>query len=80
MSEFFNGAVILITGGTGFLGKLLVEKLIRTFNIECIYLLVRNKNNQTVEERMKSYVEETVSITIVFIGHMSNHLLSFTGV
>lgn len=29
IGETFNGRTILITGGTGFLGKIIVEKLLR---------------------------------------------------
>lgn len=60
VSRFYKDAVIFITGGTGFLGKVLVEKLLRTFVIKRIYLLVRVKNNLTVNERLVQFFEESV--------------------
>lgn len=42
--EFYNGKNILITGATGFMGKVLVEKLLRDCpDVNCIYILVRMK-------------------------------------
>jgi FlaA1/EpsC-like NDP-sugar epimerase len=29
VQQFYNGKVVFLTGGTGFLGKLLIHKLIR---------------------------------------------------
>lgn len=42
--DFYNGKSILITGATGFMGKVLVEKLLRDCpDVNCIYILVRMK-------------------------------------
>ena len=50
--EFYNGKSVFITGGTGFLGKALVEKLLRSCSgIENIYLLIRSKKGKSVNER-----------------------------
>lgn len=53
---------MLITGGTGFLGKVLVEKLLRIFRVKKIYLLIRMKNNMNVEDRLEHFFKETVFI------------------
>lgn len=61
IQEFYSNTTILITGGTGFLGKLLVEKLLRSCqNINHIYLMMRNKNGFTAKERMENYFEDQV--------------------
>ena len=51
--EFYNGKSVFITGGTGFLGKVLVEKLLRSCpGVENVYLLVRSKKGKSVDERL----------------------------
>lgn len=53
ISEFYNGKSVLITGGTGFLGKVIAEKLLRSCQgIENIYLLVRSKKGKSVNDRL----------------------------
>jgi fatty acyl-CoA reductase len=44
IKEFYKDKVILITGTTGFLGKVVLEKIFRSIgNFKKIYLLVRPK-------------------------------------
>ena len=51
--EFFTDKTILITGVTGFVGKVLLEKILRTIpRIGKIFLLIRNKPKFTLQERM----------------------------
>lgn len=52
--KFYDGAEIFITGGSGFIGKVLVEKLLRSCpRIKTIYLLMRPKKGETSEERIQ---------------------------
>lgn len=52
--EFFAGKNIFITGGLGFMGKVLIEKLLRSCpKIGYIYVLVRNKKGQNAQDRLK---------------------------
>lgn len=54
VSETLTGHNILITGGTGFMGKVFIEKVLRkTPNVGAIYLLVRNKKGKDPKERLK---------------------------
>ncbi|XP_075732399.1 fatty acyl-CoA reductase 1-like isoform X1 [Rhipicephalus microplus] len=54
VTRFYQGQVVLITGGTSFLGKVLLEKLLRSCPLKRIYLLVRNKDDMEPEARLES--------------------------
>lgn len=64
VSDFYKNAVVFITGGTGFIGKVLIEKLLRVFDIKRIYLLVRVKNSMSVDERVEHFFKESVKQNI----------------
>ncbi|KAL0280989.1 UNVERIFIED_CONTAM: hypothetical protein PYX00_002125 [Menopon gallinae] len=52
VQEFYSDTKILVTGATGFIGKALVEKLLRScVNIHTIYLLIRPKKGMSTEVR-----------------------------
>ncbi|XP_064634182.1 fatty acyl-CoA reductase 1-like [Lineus longissimus] len=51
--EFYEGRTIFITGATGFMGKVLMEKLMRSCpKIKLIYVLIRPKKGQAPQERL----------------------------
>ncbi|XP_025194170.1 fatty acyl-CoA reductase wat-like [Melanaphis sacchari] len=54
IQSFYDGMTVLLTGATGFLGNLILEKLIRTCSgVKRIYVLIREKKGKTTEERFK---------------------------
>jgi len=56
--EFYAGRSMFITGATGFLGKVLVEKVLRTCpEIDTIYLLVRAKKDVDPLKRLHSLLD-----------------------
>ncbi|XP_043467002.1 fatty acyl-CoA reductase 1-like isoform X4 [Leptopilina heterotoma] len=56
IQEFFEGQHFFITGGTGFIGKVLVEKLLRSLpKIGKVYLLMRPKKGKDIHERFNKY-------------------------
>lgn len=60
--EFYKNRDILVTGGTGFVGKLLIEKLLRSCNvIGRIFILLRPKRSKSINERLKEIKEMAVS-------------------
>ncbi|XP_052860472.1 putative fatty acyl-CoA reductase CG5065 [Anopheles cruzii] len=51
--KFFAGRDIFVTGGTGFMGKVLIEKLIRSCSeLDHIFVLIREKKQRSVAERI----------------------------
>ncbi|XP_067647438.1 fatty acyl-CoA reductase wat [Eurosta solidaginis] len=64
ISDFYQNATILITGGTGFVGKVLTQKLLRAFELRKIYMLIRCKDNMSVEERLEKFFNESIFDTI----------------
>lgn len=54
IAEFYENKTIFITGGTGFMGKVLLEKLLRSCpGISKLYLLIRCKRGQGSRERLQ---------------------------
>ncbi|CAG9834005.1 unnamed protein product, partial [Diabrotica balteata] len=61
IQEFYKNTNIFVTGGTGFLGKLLLEKLLRSCNeLNSIYVLVRNKKGKNVTTRVDEIFEDVL--------------------
>ncbi|CAO2186441.1 unnamed protein product [Urochloa humidicola] len=57
---YFKGKSILITGSTGFLGKILVEKILRVQpDVHKMYLLVRGIDEPTAKQRVQQEVIDT---------------------
>ncbi|XP_061381636.1 putative fatty acyl-CoA reductase CG5065 [Danaus plexippus] len=55
--KYYADKSILITGATGFMGKVLMEKLLRSCpDIKTMYILVRKKKDQTAEQRLHNIV------------------------
>lgn len=60
---FLADSVIFVTGATGYLGKAIVEKLLHSCSrISTIYILIRSKNNVSIEQRFKHLLENCVNI------------------
>lgn len=66
VSGFYVGKTVFITGGTGFMGKVLLEKLLRSCpGVVRIYLLIRPKKGQDAHERLKLLLCSPVSAPFI---------------
>ncbi|XP_039233540.1 fatty acyl-CoA reductase wat isoform X2 [Drosophila yakuba] len=60
MEEFFEDSEIFVTGGSGVVGKALVEKLLRSCSVRRIYVLLRPRRQLTAEQRLVRLRQATV--------------------
>ncbi|KAH8247974.1 hypothetical protein KR032_003982, partial [Drosophila birchii] len=60
VTDFYRDATVLITGGTGFVGKVLTEKLLRSFGLRKIYMLIRSKDSMSIQERLQGFFNESI--------------------
>ncbi|PSN39594.1 hypothetical protein C0J52_06906 [Blattella germanica] len=59
ISEFYKGKDVFITGATGFMGKVLMEKILRSCsNVGNVYILIRPKKGKDPSTRIKEIVED----------------------
>lgn len=64
IADFYKGRDIFITGATGFIGKALIEKLLRSCStLNRIFILTRPKRGKSFEERVKVITDNPVSNT-----------------
>ncbi|XP_034248653.1 putative fatty acyl-CoA reductase CG5065 [Thrips palmi] len=58
ISEFFAGKYVLVTGASGFMGKVLLEKLLRSCpGVAGVFLLLRPKRGKAIQERVDEMLQ-----------------------
>lgn len=62
IANFLAGKNVFITGGTGFLGTVLIERLLSaTPDIGKVYVLIRDKNGHSASSRIERLMSKVVS-------------------
>lgn len=63
IQSFYKDKVIFVTGGTGLMGKVLIEKLLYSCSdLNKIYVLIRPKRGRTPEMRVDEIFKLLVSM------------------
>jgi len=61
IQEFFKGRYVFVTGATGFMGKVLIEKLVRSCpEIGKVCVLMRQKKGKDTDARIKEILDVQV--------------------
>ncbi|GBP85823.1 Putative fatty acyl-CoA reductase CG5065 [Eumeta japonica] len=69
IADAFTDLTLLITGGTGFMGKVLVEKLLRKApKVKKMILMVRPKKLKTPKQRIEEMLNDPVSNVVSLSG------------
>ena len=64
VKDFYTGKNILLTGCTGFIGKVILEKLLRSCStLNNVYVLVRPKRGKRPMDRVKNEILSSFSFT-----------------
>jgi len=67
IKEYYKGKTIMITGCTGFIGKVILEKVIRTCtDVKKIYVMIRSKRGSTPLDRLNRDILSSVIFKELF--------------
>eukprot|EP00882_Tetradesmus_deserticola_P005979 GHRQ01006295.1.p1 GENE.GHRQ01006295.1~~GHRQ01006295.1.p1 ORF type:complete len:319 (+),score=59.94 GHRQ01006295.1:134-958(+) len=57
IKQEFEGAVVFITGASGYIGSVVLEQLLRTTNVAKVHLLLRPRRGQTIQARADALLQ-----------------------
>ncbi len=81
IQDFYTGRSVFFTGATGFMGKVLVEKLLRSCpGIDRLYLLIRPAASKDAGDRLRELINSQVTKYGVFNYSLIFLLNFFIGV
>lgn len=62
VAEWYRGKTVFITGATGYMGKVMVEKLLYSCSgVKSIYILIRSKRGKSPKQRIEDMWQLPVS-------------------
>ncbi|KAM9974507.1 hypothetical protein ACTFIW_007961 [Dictyostelium discoideum] len=84
LANFYAGKTVLITGATGFVGKVLLEKMVRDLpDIERIYIIIRGNAKERFEEDiLQSRIWDTCKAKMgeaAFNAHIHSKVIAIGG-
>lgn len=79
IQQFYRKKSVFMTGATGFLGKVLMEKMLRTCDVENIYILMRGKKNDDIHTRVEKIFEDPLFDKVKKINPKFRHKIIAIG-
>ncbi|KOB65122.1 Uncharacterized protein OBRU01_20787, partial [Operophtera brumata] len=67
IQQFYRNSTVFLTGGSGFMGKQMIEKLFRSCQLTKIFILLRPKKGKQIQERLDEMFQDPVDV----IYHMA---------
>jgi fatty acyl-CoA reductase len=65
VTDWYSGQTVLVTGGTGFMGKVLLEKLLRCCSgVRRIYVMARPRRGKAPSTRLEEITKLPASTAI----------------
>lgn len=80
IAQFYDGRSVFVTGGTGFVGKILIEKLLRSCpHLDKVYFLLRPSAGKDIPSRYKEFVNNKVKRRFIISEVICNIVANNTG-
>jgi fatty acyl-CoA reductase len=57
--DHFSGGSVLLTGSTGYVGALVLERLLRSTNVRKIFIMMRNKKGEDIQVRLQKMLSSS---------------------
>ena len=78
VQKFYEGKTIFITGASGFMGKVLLEKLLYSCSdVKEVIILMRPKKEKTAIQRVGDLIKLPVNYYITRISVFTNYICSY---
>eukprot|EP00882_Tetradesmus_deserticola_P006829 GHRQ01007191.1.p1 GENE.GHRQ01007191.1~~GHRQ01007191.1.p1 ORF type:complete len:264 (+),score=67.51 GHRQ01007191.1:414-1205(+) len=58
--DHFDGSAVLLTGSTGYVGQLVLEKLLRCLGVRTVFVLTRPKRGEDIQQRVDKLLDSPV--------------------